>query len=78
MALVVQLEGRSFSLHFSFFEIYLYLHLCFSFFNVSRDDSVPVKISKVPAWIPPSAIKRDALTTNNDSDDEDTFRKVRG
>ncbi len=43
-----------------------------------RDDRVPLKNSKVPAWIPPSAIKRDALTTNTDSDDEELFRKVRG
>ena len=43
-----------------------------------RDDIVPLKYTKVPAWIPPSAIKREALTTNIDSDDEELFRKVRG
>jgi len=45
-----------------------------------RDDyKIPQINSRVPAWIPPSAIKREALTTNNiDSDDEELFRKVRG
>ena len=44
-----------------------------------RDDfKVPLINSRVPAWIPPSAIKREALTTNIDSDDEELFRKVRG
>ena len=43
-----------------------------------RDESVPLKVSKVPAWIPPSAIKRDALATSSDSDDEEIFRKARG
>lgn len=43
-----------------------------------RDDIVPLINSKVPAWIPPSAIKREALTTNTDSDDEELFRQVRG
>ena len=43
-----------------------------------RDDKVPLIVNKVPAWLPPSAIKRDALTTNSDFDDEEIFRKVRG
>lgn len=43
-----------------------------------RDESVPFINSKVPAWIPPSAIKREALHNNTDSDDEELFRKVRG
>ena len=43
-----------------------------------RDDLGPLKNSKVPAWIPPSAIKREALSNNIDSDDEELFRKVRG
>ena len=43
-----------------------------------RDESVPFINSKVPAWIPPSAIKREALHNNTDPDDEELFRKVRG
>lgn len=43
-----------------------------------RDDSVPSINNKVPAWIPPSAIKREALHKNIDSDEEELFRKVRG
>ena len=52
----------------------------FFFFYYQRDTEVPLKINQVPAWIPPSAIKRDALTTNNNNnnfEDEETFRNVR-
>ena len=74
MALVVQLEGKYSKIIFLLGSMGLILlFFCAS----SRDDTVPLKITKVQKWIPPSAIKRDALTNNNE-DDEETFRKARG
>jgi hypothetical protein len=39
----------------------------------------PVKSNKIPAWIPPSAIRRDAhYSANIENDDEEIFRNARG
>ncbi len=77
VALVVQREGN---LIFKMIYLQNRFYFILYYFSVKykRDDKVPLIVNKVPAWLPPSAIKRDALTTNSDFDDEEIFRKVRG
>lgn len=45
----------------------------------SSSSIAPVKSNKIPAWIPPSAIRRDAhYSANIENDDEEIFRNARG